>query len=350
VTALWFALVAFMFTMFVVLDGWDIGAGLLHLTVARTDGERRQLIAAIGPLWSWHEVWLVAAGAALLLAFPRVMTAAFSGFYLGTWLLLWSLLLRGVSIEVGGHLRDPLWRAWWDGVFAVSNVLLAVLLGAALGNVVRGVPLDDEGLFSAPLFTNFRTGVRPGLFDWYTLSVAAFATMLLAAHGATFLQLKTRGGVQARSARLVRRLWIAAAALLPAVTIETSIVRPELLRAAGARPAAWMAIAVVALGAWAIATGIRLDRQRRALAGSCAVIAGLLATTAAALFPVMLPSTLGAARSLTAENAAAAPHGLAIAIIWWPVAALLAITYLAIIARGGGGRSRAAVDTQQVVG
>src|SRR5262245_40961038 len=110
---LWFALLCFMLTMFVVLDGWNIGAGALHTTVARADGERRQVIAAIGPLWSWHEVWLVAWGGTLLLAFPAVLAAAFSGFYLALWLVLWMLLLRGISIEVGGHIHDRMWQSAW---------------------------------------------------------------------------------------------------------------------------------------------------------------------------------------------------------------------------------------------
>src|SRR5262245_53834810 len=128
----WFALLAFMLTVFVVLDGWDIGAGVLHLIVARTQTERREVIAAIGPLWSWHEVWLVAAGGTFVLAFPSVMAAAFSGFYLALWLALWALILRGVSIEVGGHIPDRMWQAWWDFVFTASNVMLAIVFGAAL--------------------------------------------------------------------------------------------------------------------------------------------------------------------------------------------------------------------------
>src|SRR6187402_3090930 len=140
----WFALLSVTVIVVVVLDGWDIGAGALHFVAGRTSSERREIVAAIGPLWSWHEVWLVAFGGTLLLAFPKVMATSFAGFYLALWLVLWSFILRGVSIEVGGHINDRLWRSWWDFVFAVSNVLLAVLFGAALGNVIRGVPLDES--------------------------------------------------------------------------------------------------------------------------------------------------------------------------------------------------------------
>ena len=107
---LWFGLLCFMLTVFVVLDGWNIGAGALHWIAGKTDAERREIVAAIGPLWSWHEVWLVAFGGTLLLAFPRVMATSFAGFYLALWLVLWSFILRGVSIEVGGHIDDRLWQ------------------------------------------------------------------------------------------------------------------------------------------------------------------------------------------------------------------------------------------------
>ena len=214
-----------MLTMFVVLDGWDIGAGALYFLVAKNDPERRQVIAAIGPLWSWHEVWLVAAGGTFVLAFPELMAVSFSGFYLALWMVLWSFVLRGISIEVGGHINDSLWRSGWDFVFAASNVLLAILFGTALGNVIRGVPIDGSGMFSMSLFTDFTARGRVGILDWYTLSVAVFATVLLSAHGATYLRLKTVGPVHERSERLARLLWLVTALLFVVVSAETWVVR-----------------------------------------------------------------------------------------------------------------------------
>src|SRR5262249_10460978 len=125
VTGLWFAIVCFMLTMFAVLEGWDFGGGAIHLLVARQPAERREVIAAIGPLWSWHEVWLVGAGGTFMVAFPAAMAAAFSGYYLAMWIALWSFMLRGISIEVGGHLADRQWQQFWDVVFAAANILLA---------------------------------------------------------------------------------------------------------------------------------------------------------------------------------------------------------------------------------
>src|SRR5689334_5603598 len=196
---LWFALLAFTLILFVVLDGWNIGAGVLHLFLARTEDERRRVVAALGPLWSWHEVWLVAAGGVFVLAFPRVMAAGFAGFYLALWLVLWAFILRGIALEVGTHLDDPLWRSAWHTVFAAASLLLALVFGVALGNVVRGVPIPASGQFSMALFTTFDVRGDVGLLDWYTLSVGIFATALLAAHGATYLRLRTSGALNRRA-------------------------------------------------------------------------------------------------------------------------------------------------------
>ena len=335
-----------MLTMFVVLDGWDIGAGVLHFLVAKNDSERRQVIAAIGPLWSWHEVWLVAAGGTFVLAFPELMAVSFSGFYLALWMVLWSFVLRGISIEVAGHINDSLWRSGWDFVFAVSNVLLAVLFGTALGNVIRGVPIDATGVFSMSLFTDFTARGRVGILDWYTLSVAVFTTGLLAAHGATYLRLKTEGAVHQRSESLARWLWLVTAVLFVVVSIETSVVRPELFQSMLQRPLAWLAVLVIAAACWALWTGLRGTGEARAFAGSCAVIVGLLAGAGASLFPVVLHSTLAAEHSMTAYTGATADRGLRIALIWWPVAVALALAYGFIMLRIYAGKVRPSHHTQ----
>ena len=343
---LWFGLLCFLLTVFVVLDGWNIGAGALHLIAGRTASERRQIIAAIGPSWSWAEVWLIAFGGTLLLAFPKVMATSFAGFYLALWFVLWAFILRGVSIEVGGHISDRLWQSWWGFVFAVSSVLLAVLFGAALGNVIRGVPLDASGKFSMSLFTHFGVRGRVGILDWYTVSVAVFTTVLLSAHGATYLRLKTTGPVHERSERLARALWTTGGVLFAAVSLETSVVRPALYAAMIERPLAWLAVTIVLAGTWALVTGLRGTGESRAFAGSCAVIAGLLGGAAASVFPVMLHSTLASEHSMTAYHGAAPAHGLAVALFWWPVAVVLAVTYFIVIMRNCHGKVRPEEDTQ----
>ncbi|HEY1332911.1 MAG TPA: cytochrome d ubiquinol oxidase subunit II, partial [Myxococcaceae bacterium] len=167
--ALWFAIVAGMLAVYVVLDGFDFGAGFLHLHVARSDAERRSVLAAIGPVWDGNEVWLLAGGGALFMAFPTAYAVGFSGFYLPLMLLLWVIILRGLAIELRGHVTDPLWAAFWDATFALGSTLIAIVLGAALGNVVRGVPLDATGTFHIPLFDSFWPSARSGVLDAYTV-------------------------------------------------------------------------------------------------------------------------------------------------------------------------------------
>src|SRR5947208_5932254 len=206
--SVWFAIVSGMLAIYVVLDGFDFGVGVLHRFVARTDEERRTVLAAIGSVWDGNEVWLIASGGVLFMVFPKVYSAAFSGFYMALMIVLWLLILRGIAIESRSHQENPLWREFWDTVFSLASTLLAIVLGTALGNMIRGVPLDSTGFFAIPLFTDFRPGVQPGLLDWYTILVGLFTLCVLAGHGALFLVWKMTGPVQSQSARCSRRIWL----------------------------------------------------------------------------------------------------------------------------------------------
>lgn len=344
--AIWYGIVSFMLIAYVVLDGRNWGAGMLHWLVARTPDERRQVIAAIGPLWLWHEVWLVGFGGTLVAVFPRLMASAFAGYYLALFLILWALILRGIAIEVRGHIDDRLWQGFWDFVFVFASGLLAVLFGAAAGNVARGVPLDAHGDFVMAFFTDFGVRGNVGLLDWYTASVAVFAVVVLGAHGATYLTLRTEGPVHTRSEVYARRLWLAAAPLLLAVSVESWIVRPELPARALANPACWLGIALVVIATIALAEALRDGRELRACVSSNALLVGLLGTGGAAIFPVMLHSTLARENGLTAYAAAASPTALRFALAWWPVAFVLATAYFVYISRHYAGKVRIDRDDQ----
>jgi cytochrome d ubiquinol oxidase subunit II len=331
--AIWYAIVSFMLLGFVVLEGFDIGAGILQCVVANDEDERRMVISAIGPLWSWNEVWLVAFGGSLLLAFPAVLAVTFSGFYLALMMLLWGLILRGVAIEVGGHLSGPLWRTAWSFCFVASNVLLAILIGAALGNVIRGVPIGAEGNFALPLFTNFSPYGQVGILDWYTVSVAAFTLIIFAAHGANGLAQRTTGPVRDRSITISRYLWGLVLALLIAVCIQTRCVRLELFAGIVGQPLGWLGLAGVGIGTLRIIAALRNGDFSRALAGSASFIAGLLIAGAVGVFPFILRSTLSPQYSLSAYQLAAARNGLRLALVWWPVAFVLAISCVVFIFR-----------------
>jgi cytochrome d ubiquinol oxidase subunit II len=323
----WFAILCLMLSAYAVMDGWNIGCGVVQFLVARTPAERRQVISAIGPLWTWHEVWLVASGGVLFVAFPSVLAVALPGFYLAVFALLWCLVGRGVSLEFGGHIDDPMWRNFWDVVFSVMNVLIAVLLGAALGNLLRGLPIGPTGRFSLAFFTDFRPHHEVGILDWYTIAAAVFTVVCLAAHGASYLAWRTEGLVHERSLVLARQLWLAVFVLMPAITVATAVVRPELFAGMMSRPLAWLAVAVAIAGSLAVVIGQRRRIDLLNFGGGCAFILGLLAAAAASTFPVMLHSTLDPQYSITAHAAAVGGPGLGIASLWWPVAMALSIGY-----------------------
>jgi cytochrome d ubiquinol oxidase subunit II len=330
---LWYAIAALFLAAYAVLDGFDLGAGALHLVVARSDSERRRVLGAIGPFWDGNEVCLLAAGGVLFVAFPAALAAGLSGFYLAIFLLLWTLLLRGIAIEFRSHVEDALWRALWDVVFSGASATLAVLFGAALGNLIRGVPLDEKGWFALALFTNFRTEEPVGILDWYTVLVGLFALVTLAAHGALFLAWKTTGEVERRSRRLAAVLLVVVALGWPLVTWATRVANPAAFATFGARPLAWLGAALALAG---IATAFLGLRARRALAsflGSSAFIAGILGATAAITFPMLLRATGDPSRSMTAYAAAAAPSGLRIALSWFAVGAPLALLYFVTVFR-----------------
>lgn len=335
---IWFAIVCFTIVSYVILDGWNIGSGAVMYFVARTQEERRTVIHAIGPLWSWHEVWLLAAGGTLFAAFPRVLATAFAGFYLALFLVMWCLLIRGISIEFRNHVDDSMWRTGWDFAFSVSSLLLAVLLGAAGGNVIRGLPLGESGKFSMAFFTDFTTRGNVGILDWYTIAVALFALICLSAHGVTYLAFKTEGVVNERSSLLSRRLWWLAILLLPVISGVTWMVRPELFQGMLPRPAAWLGILLIIGGIATLVIGTASETRR--FFGGCAVLAGLLGTAAASLFPSILHSTLDPKFSITAYNGASGTYGLSMALIWWPVALLLSVSYFVFVFRHYAGKTR----------
>jgi cytochrome bd ubiquinol oxidase subunit II len=333
VVELWFAIAAVTVTIYVVMDGFDFGAGALHLFVARNDHERRQVLNAIGPFWDGNEVWLLASGGVLFVAFPKVLASGLSGFYLAIFLVLWVLILRGIAIEFRSHIENQLWRTAWDVVFAGASTLMPVLLGAALGNLLRGLPLDRNGWFSLPLFTDFTTRGEVGILDWYTVLTGVFALVALTAHGATFLAWKTDGAVQARS-RVAATWCIAIVVVLwPLMTYATANVNEQMYAALGRRPLAWLALVIAVGGLASVARGLVGRSPLAAFLGSSAFLAGLLGATASLIFPVMLRATTSGQWSLTAYGSAMPATSLRIALAWWLVAAPLAIAYFVVLFR-----------------
>lgn len=344
---IWFVVVVLMLATYVVLDGYDFGVGALHLWVARDDTERRQVLAAVGPFWDANEVWLLASGGALLVGFPGVLAAGLSGFYLAIFLVIWTLILRAVAIEFRSHVADMLWRRFWDGVFSLASALLPVLLGAALGNVIRGLPLDHDGWFALALFTDFSGRDPVGILDWYTVLCGVFALISLSAHGAVFLLWRTTGTsgqvpARARAAALVA--FTVAAAMWPAVAVATHAVNPDLLANLPRRPAGWLALALAAAGLTVVFAGLRSGRVLAAFLGSCAWIGFMLIGIAACLYPVLLRSSADPALSLDVYNSGAHEVSLRTAMIWLSVGLPLVCVWFALLFRINRRKAVAAAD------
>jgi cytochrome d ubiquinol oxidase subunit II len=339
---LWFMIVAVMVAAYVVLDGFDLGAGVIYLGAARSAEDRRKIMRAIGPVWDGNEVWLLAAGGTLYFAFPLLYASSFSGFYLPLMVVLWLLMLRGIGIELRGHSDNPVWRRFFDVVFCVSSTLLIIFFGAALGNVVRGVPLGKDGYFFEPLWTNFRvnlgnSGAVPGILDWYTVLTGVIALVTLTAHGSLYVAVKTEGDLNRRARMVAQLLW--PVQLLHTVLgfLATVYIRPTVLDNYKDHVLGFLIPAVVygALGVmiYAMRKGPEPAKEKLAFVASSVYIVAMLVGAAFALYPVVLPSSSDPTLNLTIENTAAGIHGLTVGLSWWILGMILALGYFFFLFR-----------------
>jgi len=335
---IWFCLVAVMLAGYVVLDGFDLGVGVLHLWIARTDAERRVTLRSIGPVWDGNEVWLLAAGGTLYFAFPALYAEGFSGFYLPLMMVLWLLVIRGISVEFRSHVGGPIWSKLWDAGFAVASLLLAVFYGVALGNVVRGVPLNAQGHFFEPMWTNFTPVGHTGILDWYTLIVGVVALTALTLHGASWLTLKTSGELHERAKKCAFTIWWVMAALTAAITIISFQMLPQLLENFRQHPLG-MAFPILAItGLLGIQWFNRIGMEAMSFGSSCAYLIGMLTSVTFSLYPTVLPSSLDPFSALTIANSKAADHGLKIGLIWWLIGMSLAAGYSIFTYRSFAGK------------
>jgi cytochrome bd ubiquinol oxidase subunit II len=335
----WFCLVAILLVGYVVLDGFDIGVGILHLWIARDDAERRTVIRSIGPVWDGNEVWLIAAGGTLYFAFPALYASGFSGFYLPLMMVLWLLILRGVSLEFRGHVGGHIWPVLWDGFFALASVLLAIFYGAALGNVVRGVPLDAAGRFFEPLWTDFSPRGQTGILDWYTVLVGIAALAALALHGAAWLAFKTEGELNERALRCARMLWWPAALLTVAITVASFRLEPWLLWDFRVHPWGFIFPVLADAGLLGVHWFAHTKQDGAAFGASCAYLIGMLTSVTFSLYPNVLPSSINPLHlGLTVSNARAADYGLKIGLIWWLLGMALAAGYTVFAYRSFAGK------------
>jgi cytochrome bd ubiquinol oxidase subunit II len=328
---IWFWVLGAMLTAYAVLDGYDLGVGTLSLWIAKSDDERRLALNSIGPVWNGNEVWLLAAGGMMVVSFPRVYATGFSGFYLALMLVLWLLILRGVSIEFRSQSKNPLWRALWDGGFWFGSILLALLLGVALGNVVRGLPIGSDGYFQG----TFALMLNP-----YALLTGILSVVVLAWHGSNYLRVKTEGALFERAVRWSRALWWAVAAMVVVVTVATFVVLAGSPRTFKAYPAAWVIPFFILAGlVWGFLSR-GADRSSPAFRSSVLLIIALMLTAALTVFPNLLPSTVNPAYSLNIYNSASSPHALLVSLIANAIGMIGVIVYSTSVHRVFHGKVR----------
>jgi len=336
----WFILVAIMLAAYVVLDGFDIGTGIVHLLVGRNNRERQLILRSIGPVWDGNEVWLLAAGGTLYFAFPLLYASSFSGFYLPLMMVLWLLMLRAIGIEFRTHVQEQVWQTFFDGVFFLSSTLLAIFYGAALGNVIRGVPLAKDGYFFEALWTNWQVGPQPGILDWYTVTAGLVALVALASHGAIYLATKTEDEVHARAHRIAIAAWPLLLVLTLISLIATIRIRPELGANYRAHPVALIVPIVVFASLAFMLHSLLARKDKFAFACSTVYIGGMLVGAAIGLYPNVLPASSDPAYSLTIYNTAAGRHGLTVGLIWWSIGMVLALGYFVFVYRMFRGKVR----------
>ena len=330
--SLWFWIVAVMVTVYVVLDGFDLGAGVIYLIAAKTTEERRRILHTIGPVWDGNEVWLLAAGATLYFAFPLLYASSFSGFYLPLMMVLWLLMLRAVGIEFRAHIENSVWQEFFDVLFSVSSILLCIFFGAALGNVVRGVPLDATGYFFEPLWTTFKLGPHTGILDWYTVLIGVLALVTLAGHGSHYVALKTDQDLGRRAQGFALLAWPLQFFLTCISLLATYFIRPDIM-ANYARHRIGILIPILVFSSlavmlWATPKG----KEKTAFVASSLYITGMLVGAAFALYPVVLPAR-DHQYDLTIENTSAGIHGLQVGLVWWTMGAVLALGYFVYVYR-----------------
>jgi len=317
----WFLLVGILLTGYALLDGFDLGVGALHL-LAQKDDERRIMLNAIGPVWDGNEVWLITGGGALFAAFPHVYATVFSGFYLALMLLLLMLIFRAVAIEFRGKQPMPWWRKTWDISFSVTSLASGLLLGAALGNIAAGIPLDADHEFA---------GTFLGLLNPYALLVGVTTVALFTMHGAIYLVLKTEGALHSKIRGWVNNAIIFFIICYATTTMATLLYVPHMTATIKAHPILFGVALLNMLAIANIPREIQHGRDFRAFLSSCAAMAALMALFGIGMYPDIVAASNGPANSLTIYNAASSAKTLGIMLAIAIIGVPLVLAYTASI-------------------
>jgi cytochrome d ubiquinol oxidase subunit II len=316
-STLWFILLGVLLAGYAILDGFDLGAGILHLT-ARGDDERRTVINSIGPFWDGNEVWLITFGGAMFAAFPFAYATVFSGFYIALMLVLLTLILRAVAMEFRSKRESPAWRSFWDGAFFLGSLLATLLFGVAAGNILIGIPVNAEGNYVGTFFDLLRP--FPVLMGLFTVTFAAM-------HGALYLNLKTEGELQSRARGWLKKSLICAAICYILVSIYAWISIPE----AAGWP--WALSALIVLAFAGILPAVSRSRPFFAFLFSSLIIAVLVFLFSFALYPNIVISNISPEYNLNIVNAASSSKTLGVMTIIAAVGVPIVLIYTVAVYR-----------------
>jgi len=337
----WYIVLMTMLAVYVILDGYDFGAGIIHLFFAKTEKDKKAITNAIGPFWDANEVWLIASGGILFFAFPTLYASSFSGFYLPLIMILWLLIFRAIGLELRGQIHNRIWEAIWDKAFGISSLLLALFFGVALGNVVRGVNLGnvvngvsthEAHFFFLPLWnpTFSPHAEELGVIDWFTLLLGVIGVVSLAIHGANWIIFKTNSDLNKKLRKVIFNLNIALLALVIISILIWHLIEPKPFHNFFKYPWLWLFPIITITGLFGLFKIKSFKKDGYGFIFSSLFLFGGLTTTVSSIFPKVLPSTNDINPDLTLYNVAADEYGLSVGVYWFAIAIVLVAIYMFI--------------------
>ncbi len=337
----WYVIIAVILVVFFILDGYDFGAGIIHLFFAKDEKDKEVIAKSAGLFWDSNEVWLVAGGGMLFMAFPTFYASVFSGFYLPLIIVLWLIIFRAIGLEFRGQFNYQMWKDIWDKSFGVSSLLLALFFGIALGNIVRGVNLGgvENGVsayeghyFFLPLWDSSFSPLSntPGIIDWFTLIIGIISVVTLAIHGANWVILKTNSSINNKLKNVIFKLNILLSVLTVFSLIVWQVVNPNSLDNFIDKPYLIVFPIIYFTGLLGLFFIKRIKKEIHSLVLSSLLIIGGITSSLASLFPVILPSVNEVHEPLTIYNTSSSEYGLSVALNWGIIGFILLFVYLII--------------------
>lgn len=337
----WYIVLMTMLAVYIILDGYDFGAGIIHLFFAKKEKDKKAITNAIGPFWDANEVWLIASGGVLFFTFPTLYASSFSGFYLPLIMILWLLIFRAIGLELRGQIHNKIWESIWDKAFGIASLLLALFFGVALGNVVRGVNLGNvvDGVstqeahyFFLPLWnpTFSPQAEQLGIIDWFTMLLGVIGVVALTIHGANWIIYKSNSGINEKLKKVIFNLNFVLLGLVTISILIWHIIEPKPFQNYFKYPWFWFFPVIMLVGLFGLFRVKTFKKDGLGFVFSSLFLFGGIASTVASIFPKVLPSTNTINPDLTIYNVAADEYGLTVGVYWYTIAIILVAIYFTI--------------------